>query len=93
MAVIVERSFLDWQQRLNWWRTKQRLDTNLRIQVEQMEELVRKRNLLRRQYASLAMARRLLALWHAVHIPIGMALFTAAFIHIGAAIYYATLLR
>jgi hypothetical protein len=93
MALIVERSFLDWQQRLNWWRTKQRLEPNLRNQVEQMEELVRKRNLLRRQYASLAMARRLLALWHAVHIPIGMALFTAAFIHIGAAIYYATLLR
>jgi hypothetical protein len=39
------------------------------------------------------MARRLLALWHAVHIPIGMVLFTAAFIHILAAIYYATLLR
>jgi hypothetical protein len=93
LAVIVERSFLDWRQRLEWWRTKQRLDTNLRNQVEQMEELVRKRNLLRRQYASLAMARRLLALWHAIHIPIGMALFTAAFIHVGAAIYYATLLR
>jgi hypothetical protein len=93
MALIVERSFLDWQQRLDWWRTKQRLEPNLRSQLEQMEELVRKRNLLRRQYASLAMARRLLALWHAIHIPIGMALFTAAFIHIGAAIYYATLLR
>jgi len=31
--------------------------------------------------------------WHAFHIPIGMALFVAAFIHIGAALYYATLLR
>jgi len=28
-----------------------------------------------------------------VHVPIGLALFTAAFIHIAAAIYYATLLR
>jgi len=36
---------------------------------------------------------RLLALWHSVHIPLGLTLFTAAFIHIGAAIYYATLLR
>ena len=48
---------------------------------------------LQRQVASLAAARRLLALWHTIHIPIGMALFTAAFIHIVAAIYFATLLR
>jgi hypothetical protein len=34
-----------------------------------------------------------MAIWHLIHIPIGMALFTAAFIHIGAALYYATLLR
>ena len=38
-------------------------------------------------------ARRLMALWHTIHIPIGMALFTAAFVHIGAALYYATFLK
>jgi hypothetical protein len=38
-------------------------------------------------------ARRLLALWHTIHIPIGVALFTAAFVHIGAALYYATFLH
>ena len=38
-------------------------------------------------------ARRLLALWHTIHIPIGMVLFASAFIHIGAALYYATLLK
>jgi len=38
-------------------------------------------------------ARRLMAVWHTVHIPIGMALFTAAFVHIGAALYYATFLK
>lgn len=38
-------------------------------------------------------ARRLLALWHTVHIPIGIALFISAFVHIGAALYYATLLK
>jgi hypothetical protein len=45
------------------------------------------------QGAVLARARRMMAIWHAVHIPIGMALFTAAFIHIGGALYYATLLK
>jgi hypothetical protein len=45
------------------------------------------------QSMALARTRRIFATWHAVHIPIGMALFVAAFIHIGAALYYATLLR
>jgi hypothetical protein len=45
------------------------------------------------QAAMLARTRRMLSIWHAIHIPIGMALFVAAFIHIGAALTYATLLR
>jgi hypothetical protein len=45
------------------------------------------------QASALAHSRRLMALWHTIHIPIGMALFTAAFVHITAAIYYATLLK
>jgi hypothetical protein len=43
--------------------------------------------------AVLVRTRRMLSIWHAIHIPIGMALFVAAFIHIGAALTYATLLR
>ena len=39
---------------------------------------------------ALRQARRLLALWHAIHIPIGLALFVSAFAHIGAALYYVT---
>lgn len=42
---------------------------------------------------ALKQARRFMALWHAVHIPIGMALFLSAFVHIGAALYYATFLK
>jgi hypothetical protein len=42
---------------------------------------------------ALKQARRLMSLWHTIHIPIGMALFTAAFVHIGAALYYATFLH
>ena len=44
-------------------------------------------------HEALKQARRLLALWHTIHIPIGMVLFTSAFIHIGAALYYSTLLK
>jgi hypothetical protein len=43
--------------------------------------------------SALRQARQLMALWHTVHIPIGMVLFVSAFVHIGGALYYATLLR
>ena len=59
----------------------------------QLDRLSKQRDVLRRQLTALAMTRRLMALWHAVHVPLGLALFAAAFIHIAAAIYYATLLR
>jgi hypothetical protein len=42
---------------------------------------------------ALKQARRWMALWHTVHIPIGMALFISAFVHVGAALYYATFLK
>src|SRR5574339_70183 len=42
---------------------------------------------------ALKQARRLIALWHTIHIPIGMALFVSAFVHAGAALYYATFLK
>jgi hypothetical protein len=42
---------------------------------------------------ALKQARRLLALWHTIHIPIGIALFISAFVHAGAALYYATFLK
>jgi hypothetical protein len=48
---------------------------------------------LERQMGALRWERRVLATWHAVHIPLGMAMFVVAFAHIAAALYYATLLR
>jgi len=59
----------------------------------EMKKIQKRQRGLARQVASLATTRRMMALWHTLHIPIGMALFTAAFIHMAAAIYYATLLR
>jgi hypothetical protein len=64
-----------------------------REQRAELDRLRKRRQTLQRQVNSLATTRRSLALWHSIHIPIGMALFTAAFIHVLAAIYYATLLR
>jgi hypothetical protein len=92
-ALIFNRTFEGWRQNRQWRASVRRLDPKLRAQADQYERLVRRQQILRRQVASLAMARRTLALWHAIHVPIGMALFTAAIIHIVAAFYFATLLR
>jgi hypothetical protein len=62
-------------------------------QAQQLRRLLDERFRVQRQIQSLAMARRLLAVWHTVHIPIGVALFMLAFIHIAAAIYFATLIK
>jgi hypothetical protein len=93
LALVVVRPALDMEDRFRWWRAKRRAEPAIRAQFQHLEDLMRQQTRLRRQIASLTIARRMLALWHTIHVPIGMALFTAAFIHIGAAIYYATLLR
>jgi hypothetical protein len=48
---------------------------------------------LERQLAALRWARRALATWHTIHVPIGMAMFVTAGVHIVASLYYATLSR
>ncbi|MGQ9491784.1 MAG: hypothetical protein ACUVR4_13295 [Anaerolineae bacterium] len=93
LMLVLGRAFIEWGYRRQWRRELHRLDAAARTHARQIEALVARRQALARQVASLATARRLLGVWHSVHIPIGMALFTAAFIHIVAAVYYATLLR
>ena len=61
--------------------------------VAQASALLDEQITLQRQMAALATARHLMALWHTVHVPLGVALFVLSFVHIGAAIYYATLLH
>jgi hypothetical protein len=46
-----------------------------------------------RRRRELASRRRTLATWHTIHIPLTWALFAAAFIHVVAALFYATLQR
>jgi len=52
----------------------------------------RKYEQVQRQINNLAAARRLLSLWHAIHIPLGLTLFLVALVHIGATIYYSMLI-
>ncbi len=77
----------------DWDSEKKRLGPGARQQIKQLEKLLKHQSTLQRQVNSLAKMRRLLALWHTIHVPLGVVLFAMAFVHIVAAIYYATLLR
>ncbi len=93
IAWILGRVLLDLRERLAMLRAGRGLDPQARAQLKQRTAAMRRRRQLERQIASLATARRMLALWHTVHIPLGMALFVAAIVHAAGALYYATLLR
>ncbi len=93
MGLVLGRGPRYWIWRLQRWSALRKLDPAARSRAKQVDALVSRIWELERQRASLSTARRLLSTWHTIHIPLGMALFAAAFFHIGAALYYATLLK
>jgi hypothetical protein len=84
---------MNWTDRAKWKRLEKQLDPELAGQFNQMRRIMQTRNTLERQIRSLALSRRILSIWHSLHVPVGLALFAAAAFHMGAALYYATLLR
>ncbi len=90
---VLSRVFTGWRQQQEWRTLRAGLKHLDMTQVRHLSSLVERRRNLARQMNSILAVRKLLAVWHTVHIPIGLALFLSAFIHVGAAIYFATLLR
>lgn len=82
-----------WRFRREWAAQKRRLQAQGITQLQELEGLLQRQQTLRRQVSSMALARQMLAIWHTVHVPLGVTLFVVAFIHIGAALYYATFLH
>ncbi len=95
-SLVFGRTFRVWRERWQWLmlsRLKSKLDPEQRVHLTQLETLLLQRNELRRQKASLAATRQLLAVWHTVHVPIGLGLFSMALVHIAAAVYFAGFLH
>lgn len=61
--------------------------------IKNLNKLLNRQEELEQQLLFLDRSRRLLAIWHTVHVPLGMAMFFIAFVHIFATLYYATLLH
>jgi hypothetical protein len=81
------------QLRQKWDAAEKRLPQNLRQDWKKLRTLGERQIQIKQQLARLSSARSLLAIWHTVHIPLGVVLFSLAFIHILGALYYATFLH
>lgn len=92
-ALVLGRILVGWRQALRAWDRRRRLSPAARAAQARIDALVRRRRELQRQIATLATARRLLGVWHALHVPLGLILFSMVIVHIAAALYFATLLR
>jgi hypothetical protein len=91
-TLVVGRGIRRWLQRRRIRAALQPL-RRAGVRTKRLERLLIRRYEVQAQIASLALARRLMALWHVMHIPLGAAVFTLAFVHIAGALYYAAFAR
>jgi hypothetical protein len=92
-ASVLGHALLRWGYHLQLRRELQLLDATSQTQARQLAQLLNRRYRLDLQARSLAAARRLLGYSRTIHILFGVVLFALAFVHIGAALYYATFAR
>ncbi len=91
--LVLGRPWIHWRQQRRLRRALEDLDAGGSDSSGTLQQLLEERLRLQMQMQSLAGTRRLMALWHFFHVPLGVVLFTLAFVHIGAALYYATLMK
>jgi hypothetical protein len=91
--IVFGRFFIELGYRWRWWRASAKIKSTSRGELRNLRNLLVRRRQLHYQIAGLALVRRVLALWHTVHVPMGIILFTLAFFHLFAALYYVTLAR
>jgi hypothetical protein len=91
--LVFGRMWFRWRQRRRLKRAIQDLHPKSAVEAAKLLDLLEERAQLLASIHSLAVTRRFLALWHVFHLPLGAVLFTLAFVHVGAALYYGTLLK
>jgi hypothetical protein len=87
-AAILSRRLLEARERRRLRMAIRKLDKEERARMAEVERLLRQQQRLVRQIDSLQTVRRMMGWWHTFHVPLGLTLFSAMFIHIIASIYY-----
>ena len=88
LGAILRQPIVDRRYRRAWRQAARGLDATLRPQAAELGELLNQRRTLQRQIATLATARRIMAIWHTLHVPLGLVLFAMALVHVVAALFY-----
>lgn len=85
---VILRRWQDWREQREIRRAIHQLEREEQTRLAEIEKLLRQQQRLVRQINSLQAVRRMMGWWHTFHVPLGLTLFTAMFIHIFAALYY-----
>jgi len=91
--LVFGRWVFKWRYRRRVRRLMRTLPLRQRVSAANIRRLLVARYELHLEIESLVATRRLLAVWHVIHVPLGIVLFTLAVVHISSALYYSTWLR
>jgi predicted transcriptional regulator len=85
---VFTRRFQEWRQKRRFHAAIRGLEKEEQSRATEIERLITRQQRLVRQINSLQTVQRMMGWWHTFHVPLGLTLFTAMFIHIVAAMYY-----
>lgn len=88
IAALLSETGVDRRYRQHWRRAVEGLDAPIRQQAFELLALLDRRRTLQRQAVTLTTTRRLTAIWHVMHVPLSVALFTTALLHVVVALYF-----
>jgi hypothetical protein len=88
---VVTRGWRESRQRRRLRAKIRALESEEKARMSELEALITRQQRLKRQIDSLQTVRQMMAWWHTLHVPLGLTLFAAMFIHIVAAIYFSGL--
>jgi hypothetical protein len=86
--LVLLRGWDDWRYRRQLRKRVRQLERMEKRRLVDVERMLTRRRSLERQVRTLEAARRLLAIWHIAHVPMGLALFGSIAIHIAATLYF-----
>lgn len=88
LLTILGRSYYQWRFQRRLKRELKKMDQLVAEQKQQISQMLTRRRDLQRQTEMLEAARRVMRIWHILHIPFGLTLFFSVALHIFATIYF-----
>ena len=85
---ILGRSYYQWRYQRRLKQQLKQLDQLVGEQKQQLGQLLTRRRDLQRQIDMLEAARRVMRVWHILHIPFGLTLFFSVALHVFATLYF-----